>query len=188
MTWVNSNFIPKRWDKATQEKVTWMERLIKMSCSNWWDASSFAPYLLTFFQATPAMTKSTRKAGGIAEISPFVCILNMMFHLESWGTFGYVYIYAYIYIYLFFVTHNVHNVLQRRLCVQKSCPFKQTKLASPSSLRPNVHQASLAGLQEMCSSWKFSWQLQLSSVQNRGYLLYEGDYTTQLYRDYNKPL
>ena len=108
-------------------------------------------------------------------------ILNLEGHLD-------MYIYICVYIYLFFVTHNVHNVLQRRLCVQKSCPFKQTKLASPSSLRPNVHQASLAGLQEMCSSWKFSWQLQLSSVQNRGYLLYEGDYTTQLYRDYNKPL
>ena len=27
----------------------------------------------------------------------------------------------------------------------------------------------------------------LSSDQNPGYLLYEGDYTTQLYRDYNKP-
>ena len=28
---------------------------------------------------------------------------------------------------------------------------------------------------------------QMSSEQNPGYLLYEGDYTTQLYRDYNKP-
>ena len=28
----------------------------------------------------------------------------------------------------------------------------------------------------------------LSNEKNPGYLLYMGDYTTQLYRDYNKPL
>ena len=28
----------------------------------------------------------------------------------------------------------------------------------------------------------------LSNEKNPGYLLYKGDYTTQLYRDYNKPL
>ena len=31
-------------------------------------------------------------------------------------------------------------------------------------------------------------EIQLSSVQNPGWLFYIGDYTTQLYRDYNKPL
>ena len=31
-------------------------------------------------------------------------------------------------------------------------------------------------------------KLQMSSDQNSGYMLYMGDYTTQLYREYNKPI
>ena len=101
----------KEMGEATQEKVTWMERLVKMSCSNWWDASSFAPYLLTFFQATPAMTKSTRKAGDIAEISPFVWILNMIFHLEGHLDM-YIYICFLLHI-MFIMSYNVDSVFKK---------------------------------------------------------------------------
>ncbi len=33
-----------------------------------------------------------------------------------------------------------------------------------------------------------NWNSQLSNEKNPGWLGYIGDYTTQLYRDYNKPL
>ena len=39
-----------------------------------------------------------------------------------------------------------------------------------------------------CSTWREKKKHHLSSDQNPGWLDYVGDYTTQLYRDYNKAL
>ena len=36
-------------------------------------------------------------------------------------------------------------------------------------------------------AWQVPWKQQVISDQNHAYLLYRGDYTTQLYGDYIKP-